>query len=282
MFKARVFAVVLLAAIAAPGPAAHSQPSPYFFEETFDNPSLDPMRWRIENLTTGPRWCDGDPGAWIGPGQWVDPTTTPCFGATQAAPYGTATLASGLLQLATPPGTRAFPYLVTRLPGSVMPFPDAGDFRVTFRMRYDHRGGWGTGLMILHRDSTDPSGTLAPVNHSDVALDVWADAPIILHSAVSGAYQEITSALANPDAFHEYSLQYQGGAYTVSVDGVPMYGPVVSLLRPNAIWIGNPVLSYWSTVTDWSLISVDYIRVEAFGPTASHGPSWGRLKVLYR
>jgi len=33
-----------------------------FFDEQFNGPALDPAVWRTEILTSGPRWCDSNPG----------------------------------------------------------------------------------------------------------------------------------------------------------------------------------------------------------------------------
>ena len=280
MFKIREDCSKVLAAIVLFTTPIHSQAA-VFFEDNFDGATVDSTRWRTEHLVAGMRWCDVNAGSAAGPGGWVNPESESCFGITQAPPFGTALPESGLLRLSAIHGSRAFPFLTSRIPDAPELFPVDGDFVLTIRLRYDHGGAWGDGIVIHRRNSTAPGGTVAPVNASDILLQIWADPSISLSSSITGANERIPTSIANPDQFHEYSVRGVASSYDIFVDGVRVYGPTRSDLRPNAIWLGNPVFSYWGP-GGWSNFSVDFIRVEAAGVTSAATRSWGALKIDYR
>lgn len=235
-----------------------------FFEEPFNAPTLDPQIWRTEILTNGARWCDSNAGGWWGPGVWVEEGVA-CYGVSVQAPYGTAVLSDGLLQLASGFG-RTFPYLASRLPGAVDLFPPLSDFTLRIRMRYDRVTAFGNGVVVLQSESTEPSGTNPPGLQQNLLLQMWCHTGmggVGVFTALGGSVHQI-AVIPPPDEFHEFVLACQGDVFTISVDDELVFGPVTSDLRPTAIWMGNPALVYWGA-SEWTGFSVDYIRVEVPG-----------------
>lgn len=264
-------ACALLASLPA-GPSAIAQTS-IFFEEPFNGPTLDPSVWRTEIVTSGPRWCDTRPG-WVWEGAWVA-EGSPCYGVAAQSPYGSMVLSGGILHMLPTYGLAA-PYLVSRRPGPVQVFPDAGDFTLEIRMRYDHVTGYGDGVFVEQQESTDPSGVNPPSIRPNILMQIWTT---VIQSSLGGSHQDV-APIVDPTSWHEYGLACVGNAYTISVDGVVVYGPVTSTLRPTAIWLGHPALAYWGW-SDWTSFSVDYIRVEAEGPVSVGRDTWGLLKARF-
>jgi hypothetical protein len=253
-----------------------------FFEEQFDGPTLDSSVWRSEVQTAGVRWCDLNAGAWWGQGTWVEEGSE-CYGAFPFTPYGAAILSNGLLRQSAMSGF-TFPFLVSRLPGSIEVFPPSGDFSLEVKMRYVYRTAMGVGLVVYQTQDTEPSGANPPVQLDNVLLNVWADPDLKVKTAIEGASggELVTVALVtSPDLFHEYTLDCVGNTFTISVDDQLVYGPVTSTLRPTAVWIGNPALIY-THITEWGCINVDYFRVELPGPVPAVVVPWGGLKASYR
>jgi hypothetical protein len=265
-------AIGLLASLSV-GSTARAETT-VFFEEQFSGPTLDSSIWRTEILTSGPRWCDTNPGQGGGPGVWVDEGSE-CYGVAAYSPYGTALLSDGLLQVSSDNG-QACPYLVSRIPGPVQPFPPAGDFTAKVRMRYDRLTPWGCGIVIFQIDNTEPVGTNPP-GTPDVLMMLWGEE---IDTSLGGTFETVAT-MPPPYEMHEFELECVGNSYTISVDGQVVYGPVTSTLRPTAVAIGNAVLAYWYP-TDWQEFSVDYIRVEVPGPVPVAGRTWGSLKEMYR
>ena len=251
-----VVALGVLCSIGA-GPSALAQPS-VFFEETFTGPTLDSSVWHTEILTAGRRWCAVTSAPWE-PGTWIEEGTE-CHGVVALSPYGSAPLSGGLLSMSSSNG-RAFPYLVSRLPGSTPLFPAAGDFSLRVRMRYDRLTPWGDGLIVFQTESTDPSGTNQVPNADQVVLQLWEGN---VYTTLDGSWHQV-AAMPTPTAFHEFVLACVGGSYTITADGALLYGPVTSAMRPTALYLGNPCHAFWYP-TDWSSFTVDYIRVELPGP----------------
>lgn len=251
-----------------------------FFEENFAGPTLDSAVWRTEILTSGPRVCADTSAPWS-PGHWVDEGAD-CHGVAAFSPYGSAVLGGGLLGMSSSNG-RAFPVLLSRLPGSVQLFPTSGNFTLTVRMRYDRVTPWGDGVAVFQAQNTDPvGGTPAFGIPQNILLHLWADYPggIEVNTALGGSIQMVASA-APATELHEFALACVGSDFTISVDGQVVYGPVSSALRPTAVVLGNAALAFWYP-TDWSSFSVDYIRVEVPGLVSVAGTSWSAIKSLYR
>lgn len=274
-FMAAVVACLLLAI----GSLAGAR-SVVFFEETFDGTALDPSVWRTEILTSGVRWCDANPGAWEGPGQWVAEGSA-CHGVAVYSPYGTAILSEGMVHLASANG-RACAYLVSRLPAPIPTFPSVGDFTLRVRLRFDEVTLWGAYLVVLDTPSTQPVGSNAVGQTDDVVLMIAGDgsAGFSLYSALDGSFGQVASV---PSAFelHEFELECTGTSFTIRAGDQVIYGPVTSALRPTALFMGNPALAYWYP-TDFGRLTVDLIRVEVPDPVRVEKGSWGSIKNLYR
>ena len=223
-----------------------------------------------------------DPGSPANPGLWFDPTVEACHGLTALPPYGLATVESGVIKLSASLGARAVPYLASRLPSDQPPFPRDGDFVLTIRIRYDHISGCGTGIFVIPWADTSPTGDNASVSATNVVFQIWGDGSgVTLSTSLGGTYEHLSVAIPNQEAFHQYAVRCEGGAYRFLVDGQTVFGPVENTLRPSAIWMGNPIFSY-SGCEDWSAFSVDYVRVESVGATRASSNSWGTLKIRYR
>ena len=156
---------------------------------------------------------------------------------------------------------RAFPYLVSRFPGTIPLFPELGDFTLTVKIRFDHITPWGTVVVVLQTQSTDPSGTNAVGQYDDVLLQIAGD---YLYSALGQGGCVPVAPLPSPYEVHEVTLDCIGNAFTIGIDGQVVYGPVTSTLRPTVVWMGNPSLAYWYP-TDWEWFSVDDIRIDVPG-----------------
>ena len=251
-----------------------------FFEEQFTGPTLDSSVWRTEILTSGPRWCDTNPGQGEGPGIWVAEGEE-CYGVAAYSPYGSAPL-DGLLHLSSTNG-QACPYLASRFPGSVPVFPASGDWTLRVRMRFDHITPWGTGFLAMQTPSTEPVGDNPPSRpYENILLFIASDygTGFELYSALGGSFVSVAYIPSAAD-LHEFDLECVGTTFTVRVDGQAVYGPITSALRPTAVELGNPVLAYWYP-TDWCGFSIDYMRVEVPGPVPIAATSWGAIKAMYR
>jgi hypothetical protein len=248
---------------------AHASANPtIFFEEQFNGSTLDPTVWRTEIMTSGPRFCpDSYPG---GPGHWVDEGVD-CHGVAAYPPYGSATLSGGLLHLSSN-NERAFPDLVSRLPGPVATFPSSGDFTLTVRMGYDHITGAGTFFDAIEVESTDPAEA-PPSFAEDVLMHIGADG---LYSYLSGSMVRVADVPTT--GLHDFRLQCAGNMFTITIDSQAVYGPIASAMRPTAIALGNNVLAYWSPV-DWTWFSVDYVRVDTPGTVSVSEQTWGAIKA---
>ncbi|MBV8220968.1 MAG: hypothetical protein JO325_21095, partial [Solirubrobacterales bacterium] len=127
------------------------------------------------------------------------------------------------------------------------------------RIRWDINGGQGTNFNVESWADSSPQGDNPPIGQAVVfyvsewngnsGVQVW----------LGNAVYTLTT---NQNDFHTYQLQYHGGQYTASVDGVQVLGPVTGLPTPNTIYIGNPNFGYW-TSSSWGQFDVDYVRVTA-------------------
>lgn len=177
---------------------------------------------------------------------------------------------------------RAFPALLSRLPGTVSLFPSSGDFTLKIRLRFDRVTPWGVGILVYQTQSTEPAGNNWALPYN-VLLQLACDHPgggIQMATALGGSLQLITE-VPPAAAFHEFTLDCLGSSFTIRADGQVIYGPVTSELRPAAVAIGNPGLAFWYP-TDWTSCSVDYLRVEVPDPVPIDRCSWGGLKARYR
>ena len=249
-------------------PAAQAPVSAAYFEDTFDGAVLNSNKWNTDNAVGALRWCSTTVWNHHGnPGNWQDVSLVPCNGYTQSYPYGYVTVENGTATFSSD-YKRTFPYIWTGLPGRPSPFPASGDFVLELKMKYNAIRGDGDGFQALNWSNTDPIGNNPPAGQGG-AFALWAD-----NSGVNTNFGNVASIyMPEALAYHVYRLEYIGGKYSYYLDGVLKYGPVANSLRPNAIWIGNPVFTDW-TLTDWSDFTLDYVRVTVPNrpPVAQAGP----------
>jgi len=244
------------------------------FEDQFEGVSIDPGKWNTSTATSGARWCpDSLDSQHSGPGVWLDVSTDPCHDLTQQPPYGSLSVADGEAAFGSEAG-KAFPYIWTGPPSRQSPFPGKGDFTMQLRLRYDSLQTHGAGIAVLDWRNSEPVGDNPPAPAGQAVLSIWADAANGLHASVVGADFSIADSLAS----HAYSLEYFGGAYSLLVDGEVIAGPIVSELRPNTLWIGNPVFTFWADA-DWTDFAIDSVVVARYPPPAE-APTLGRLNAL--
>jgi hypothetical protein len=251
-----------------------------FFDEQFSGPTLDSSAWRTEILISGPRFCCDTTAPWS-PGHWVDEGME-CHGVAAYSPYGSALLSGGLLGISSS-NVRAFPVLLSRLPGPVPLFPPSGDFTFKVRIRYDRVTPWGDGIAVLQTESTEPVGDNEAFGPpQNLVLHLWSDpgGVITVYTAIGGSLQRVADATPATE-FHEFELDCAGTSFTISVDGLTVYGPVSSAMRPAAVSMGNAAIAFWYP-TDWTSFSIDYIRVEVPGPVPVVPETWGAVKARFR
>jgi hypothetical protein len=232
---------------------------PPVFNDDFDGSSIDSSRWNTNVATSGNRWCP-DPPDIAAVGTWVDISVDACYGLLVSPPYGSIAVAGGLASLSAPDG-RSFGYIVAG-PPSRHPFPDAGDFVLELRMRYDFANVAGDGVMALATQNADPVGTSSPTpNNAREVFRVWNDGGGLRAAVLFGKVVSIPDA----SAFHDYRLEYVGGAYSLFVDTALVLGPIASAVRPSTIWVGNPVALWWGSGSfgPWTAFTMDFIRVTA-------------------
>jgi hypothetical protein len=239
------------------------------FSDDFDGSSISSTLWNTDVATRGNRWCSDQPG--VGTGTWADISVAACHGLVVSPPYGSIAVGGGLASFAAPDGL-VFPYVVTG-PPSRQPFPSSGDFVLELRMRSDAPKIAGTGVMVLGTPNADPAGSNPPDLFGARVFQIWADV-LGLRAEVLGSNSrdcgrpDIEPArcsvrIADVSAFHDYRLEYVAGAYSLFVDGTLVLGPIPSALRPNTIWLGNPVTLWWrdGPPAPWTAFTIDSIRV---------------------
>jgi hypothetical protein len=212
--------------------------------------SLTSETEEISTAVYGPRWCTFT-------GRWFDPQEEACRGAKEQPPYGTVSADEETILLAAD-GTRAAPFLWSAPPLRANPFPDSGDFTVDVRVRVEQAAGYGTGVYLLDWDPASAEGTSSPFRPP--VMQIWVDQQG-LRVSIPGKQVGIGGVRDE----HAYRLVYEDGAYTLFVDGEKLAGPVSSALRPSAVWMGNPVFTYWAP-GDWSDFRVSQLTVSTPTP----------------
>jgi uncharacterized repeat protein (TIGR01451 family) len=157
--------------------------------------------------------------------------------------------------LAAPSG-RTFPYLWAGPPSRSAPFPAGGNFVFEAGLQWSTLQDFGAGLILRNWANSDPAGNNPPDSTTDKVLEIWGD----ISSGVKATLAGQSVPVADPLSLHSYRLAYTGGQYTLWIDGVLKLGPTAGAVRPNAIWLGNPVFTYWNT-RPWSNFDVDWLRV---------------------
>lgn len=245
-----------------------TEPPSVFYADNFDGSALDAGRWNTSLGTSGSRWCSTTvDNHHSNPGNWQDVAIEPCQGLTELPPYGAITVGGGEASFSAGPG-RTQPYIWAGPPSRLSPFPSTGDLVLEVRMKYDSIQGHGMGFEALLWPNSDPVGNNPPLGRTGAALGIWADVGGLRANFLGGAVP-----VADRFSYHTYRLEYVGGAYSLLVDGVLAGGPVASCERPNAIWIGNPVFTYWhfGDSSDFRLDSVQILASPAQNDTDGDG-----------
>jgi hypothetical protein len=226
------------------------------FDENFDGNELDSSNWNIQIATNGNRWCSTtEENHLTNPGQWLDVSSQPCDGVTQAAPYGNISMENGLASFSSEE-SHSFPYIWAGEPLQSSPFPSSGDFVFEVRIRYDDISTLGDGIILLNRLNSNPTGDNPPIGSTGYS-GVWGNEREALFAKLGERNVPITS---DPNDFHTYTLEYVNGAYSLYLDGNLVSGPIADDSRPNTIWLGNPVVANWDR-DDWSDFTIDYVKV---------------------
>lgn len=196
------------------------------------------------------RWCSEE-------GVWFAPAAGSCAGRSGAPPFGQVAEEEGELVLTGTYSTAA-PFVWTGLPGRENPFPEAGDFTIELRMKVDQLAQYGTGLRILDWKPATTEGDNSPVMSR--LFEVWGDKRTQLKVTL---LSEVLT-VANPTEPHAYRVEYEDGAYTLFIDDEPAAGPIMSDVRPTAMWAGNPVFVYPGR--EWSDIRISQFTVSTPAP----------------
>jgi hypothetical protein len=136
-------------------------------------------------------------------------------------------------------------------------------------MNYNSVAGFGDGFFVNNWNNTDPVGNNPPNGQQRVLL-IWADSTGLVTQLLGNQ----TFRLFDEFGTHDYVLDYLNGQYSLFVDGFLALGPVASNARANAIWVGNPVLTWWG-VSNWSSFSLNLVRVTV--PSIQISPSSGSV-----
>jgi alpha-tubulin suppressor-like RCC1 family protein len=223
--------------------------------DDFDGSALDGSKWNTSIATGGVRWCASTQANHLTTsGLWQDVSTQACHGVFASPPHGSISVNAGSASFSAAT-RRTFPYVWRGGPTGTSPFPDTGDFVLEVRLRFDSLAPNGTEFHVGDWPNTDPVGDNPP-GHLGFAIGACGACGLVTN--LLGA----TDTVAGPTAFHDYRLEYVNGRYSLWVDGVRTMGPVASSIRPNAIWMGNPVFTHW-TFSDWTDFTIDSVQISA-------------------
>jgi hypothetical protein len=230
--------------------------SQFFFEEEFNGTVLDAAKWAFKP-EKGIRWCSDERNGFL-PGTWVSLANSSCYCLKQPPPFGTVELVNGTARLSSD-SEFLFPYFFTGPPYHKSPFPEKGDFRLEIRLRHDYIGGSGNGIYVRFWEDTSPHGANSPISRGSRIFYIWADKA----SSRMGLLENTLEYHDIPGLFMVYRLDYIDGKYSVFINDRLVAGPVTSRIRPNAIWVGNPIAVWWinSGENGWTSFSIDYINV---------------------
>ncbi|MDI6815655.1 MAG: hypothetical protein QME41_00485 [Actinomycetota bacterium] len=228
------------------------------FEDDFNGVVIDATKWNTSIATSGNRWCSSTVADHVSnPGQWLDVSVQPHYGFTQAPPYGSVIVSGGEASFSSGLN-RSFPYVWRGPPSKQSPFPETGDFVLEVRMKFNSVQPHGTGIAAVAWGNTEPTGNNPPVPFGGHVFSIWADTGIGPFIAFLGT--PLISQAENPLTYHTYRLEYVDGKYSAFVDGVLRAGPTANGLRPNTIWMGNPVFTHWG-IMDWCDFNIDHIFI---------------------
>lgn len=224
------------------------------YHEDFAAATLEPAKWDTSIALTPPRFRSGDPAFVVG--EWLDPGFA-------VADYGTITTGGGRLIFANNPGKAVFPYVTT----VASPFPAQGSLVMDFVVGWDANGFSNGASLFTLRQSQDnsPVGTNSPFTNVVLRLQndifgftgVLLDIPFVMHhQMLPGTFNfrfridEKTWPLPST----RVSFGFVGDLSRV------VEGTLTPLLRPNTVWMGNPL-----TIANTFLAFVDFVTMSA-GP----------------
>ena len=218
-----------------PAAAANSSTG---FSDHFDGSTVDPAKWIVYNNT--------------------DLSGNPDYG-------GTVTVSNSYIQLSS--NGSGFPCITS----AVDPFPTTGDFTVAFDLTYTDISDWGCGLWI----SQGPViGESSNSTNNNIIFQLWANnldyntAAIFVNLLGAQVQRQLVYGWQPAGPTQNVVLQYSGGFYTLTVNGVKLASEP-SQLRADAIGFGHPPTYYIpftpahvaSDVGGWSSFEIDQIRV---------------------
>jgi len=150
------------------------------------------------------------------------------------------------------------------------PFPEAGDFTVTFDLTYTVIGDSGNGIRIFSNPQVNNE-----YDWSNNIFTLWAHdkgettGVILIELFNKVVYKDYVAGFKPASPCHIYQLEYANGNYTVYVDNKAVASEA-SILRPTAIGLGHPPIpdlpyspqtterwAYWG----WTAFSMDSIKV---------------------
>jgi MG2 domain len=245
-----------------------------FFQDSFSGSAIDSTKWNSSFATGGQRWCSSTVANHEdNPGVWLDPSSIPCQGITQNPPFASISVGGGSATFSSF-YSRAAPYIWSGPPSKTSPFPSTGNFVLEVKMRYNQFNGFGDGMLVTSWSNTNPVGNNPPGGQQRV-LAIWGDSRGLTVQLLGNE----STTLADQFGLHDYFLEYVNGKYSLFVDGISVLVPITSSVRPNTIWIGNPVFTFWG-VSNWSSFSLNLVRVST--PLLEDAPAQGPIgtKVL--
>jgi CSLREA domain-containing protein len=229
--------------------------------DDFDGAILDAAMWNTSLATSGVRWCASTQANHLSvAGLWQDVSTQSCHGLLASPPHGSITVGGGEASFGA--GIRrTFPYVWWGRPSRSSPFPSTGAFVLEVRMRFDSLAPNGTEFHVREWPNSDPVGDNPP-GDTPPGGDVFSIGACGACGLVVNLLGVTAAVPGDATGYHDYRLENVNDAYSVWVDGVRLLGPVASSVRPNAIWIGNPVFTHW-TSSDWTDLTMDSVRLLA-------------------
>ncbi len=248
--------IMLYVAVLLPAALGFATEPSLYFEENFSGNTLDLTKWN-SSPEQGIRWC-GEQQNGLSPGKWISMASSSCNATLQPPPYGRVDVGGGVVQVG-PANAHVFPYFFTALPNESSPFPATGDFVLQIRLRHDYIGGAGNGVYIRYWQKSKPEGENPPLTTDARVFSIWSDQT----SSRIGLMGQTVSYPDIPGKFKVYRLEYLGGVYSAFIDDQLVAGPVESSVRPNVIWVGNPLVLWWvsSGQAGWSEFTIDSIQV---------------------
>jgi len=254
---------------------SQTQPAqPPFFQDNFNGFAIDSTKWNSSFATSGLRWCSSTVANHEdNPGVWSDPSLNPCQGITQSPPFGSLSVGGGSATFSSF-SSRTAPYIWSGPPSKTSPFPSTGNFVLEVKLAYNQFNGFGDGILVTSWNNTTPTGNNPPGGQQRVLL-IWGDSQGLTVQLLGTE----STTLPNQFGLHDYFLVYVNGKYSLLVDSIPVLAPITSPVRPNTIWVGNPVFTFWG-ISNWSSFSLDLVRVTT--PVVRDAPAQGPIgtKVL--